>query len=163
MIKLRSFIVLFILYVLFFISINYNINIFYPYYLIKDLLMYPVSALASNKDLPLKDEFKDSKISNLEEEIKELKKLTNINNTLVEYDYLNATVIERNREYWFNTITINKGKNDGITIDMAVIDSNGLLGRISNVRDNSSVVKLITTNDVNNNMRSKLSTSCKIY
>ena len=32
---------------------------------------------------------------------------------------------------------------------MAVIDGNGLIGRISNVRDNTSDIKLITTNDVN--------------
>lgn len=147
--KIKIIIILLIIYLLLSISINYDINILYPYYLLKDFIMYPVKALIKDNNIYLSDESIKVKIDNLEEEIIELKKLTNISNVLTDYNYINASVIERNREYWFNSITINKGSNDGIDIDMAVIDSNGLIGRISNVRKYTSDIKLITTNDIN--------------
>ena len=149
MIKKGLIIVIIIVYLISFITIKMNVNIFYPYYLIKDLLLYPVIAMGNDENNELSNDFMKNKISSLENEIIELKKLTNINNVLTEYNYLNATVIERNREYWFNSITINKGSIDGVQLDMAIIDNNGLVGRISNVRAHSSDIKLITANDVN--------------
>ena len=107
MIRLRFFIIILILYCISVISINYDINILYPYYFIKDLILYPVRAMASTNDLIISNEFKEERISNLEEEIKELKKITEVDNILTEFNNINATVIERNREYWFNSLTIN--------------------------------------------------------
>ena len=150
MIKLRTIIIILIIYIISYTSINYNINLLYPYYLVKDLIMYPVKAITTTEEIELSNNFEDSIIVSLKEEIQELKKISNIKNVLSEFNYINATVISRNREYWFNNITIDKGKKDGITLDMAVVDGDGLIGRISNVRDNSSDIKLITTNDVSN-------------
>ena len=94
----------------------------------------------------------------LEQEIKELKELLNLNTTLTEYEVENATILSRNKSYWFNTLSIDKGKKDGIKKNMAVITSNGLIGKISKVYGNSSEIKLITSNDVNY----KVSVSIKI-
>lgn len=85
----------------------------------------------------------------LNQEISELKSLLELNKTLTEYEVENATTLSRNKSYWFNTITIDKGKKDGIKNDMAVITSNGLIGKINKVYSNSSEVKLITSNDAN--------------
>ena len=85
----------------------------------------------------------------MEEEIKELKDQLELNKTLTEYEPINATVLSRNRSYWFNTITIDKGSSSGIKRNMAVITKNGLIGKINKVSRNSSEVKLITSNDVN--------------
>ena len=150
MIKLRTVIILFIIYLLAFISLNNNFNLLKPYYYLKDIFLYSVKALVQDKELVLSNNLINDRIIFLEEEIDKLKELTNINNVLTDYNYLNATVIERNREYWFNTLTINKGLKDGIILDMAVIDSHGFIGKIVNIRDNTSDIKLITTNDVNN-------------
>ena len=163
MIKLRTVIILLVIYVISYLSINYNINILYPYYLLKNYVMYPVNALTNDEEISLSNAFKDSVITSLEEEITELKKLTNIKSVLSEFNYVNATIIERNREYWFNTITIDKGKNDGIEVDMAVVDSNGLVGRISETRNNSSDIKLITTNDVTNKISVVIRNNDKDY
>ena len=152
MIKLRTMIILFMLYLIAFLSITLDINLLYPYYVIKDVLMYPVHALGESKDLDLSNSFRDSIIASLKSEIQELKELNNVKTTLSDFTIINATVISRNREYWFNTLTINKGKIDGLEEDMAVIDSNGLIGKIVNLRDYTSDVKLITTNDVTNKM-----------
>jgi rod shape-determining protein MreC len=86
----------------------------------------------------------------LKREINELKELTNINNILTDYNYLNATIINRNTAYWYNTITIDKGYYNGIRNDMAVITNKGLIGRIVKTTNFTSEVKLITNNDINN-------------
>lgn len=86
----------------------------------------------------------------LKQEINKLKEELNIDYVLSEYDYLNATVISRNSLYWYNTLTIDKGKHNGIEEGMVVINSTGLIGKIVNVSTFSSDVKLITTNDTNN-------------
>lgn len=113
----------------------------------------------------LKDVLKENKIlkSNIEkmesleaenielkQEINKLKQELNVDYVLSEYDYLNATVISRNSLYWYNNLTIDKGKNNGIEEGMVVINSTGLIGKIVNVSTFSSDVKLITTNDTNN-------------
>ena len=86
----------------------------------------------------------------LKQELKKLKEELSVEYVLSEYDYLNATVISRNSFYWYNTLTIDKGKNNGIEEGMVVINSTGLIGKIVNVSTFSSDVKLITTNDTNN-------------
>lgn len=150
MIKLRTIVILLIIYVVSYISVLCHINLLYPYYVLKDLLLYPVHALSNNHDLEISNSLHDSIISSLQEDISDLKKLNNINTVLSDFKYTNATIIERNRQYWFNTITIDKGKKDGIKEDMAVINNDGLIGRISTVGFNTSTIKLITTNDVKN-------------
>ena len=91
--------------------------------------------------------------------MEELKDLNNIDSTLGEFSKVNAMIIERNKMYWFNTLTINKGKSSGIKEDMAVITGKGLLGRISKVGNNTSEVKLITTNDVNHKISVMIKTN----
>ena len=79
----------------------------------------------------------------------ELKEALELNKTLTEYTPVNATILSRNKSYWFNTITIDKGKSSGIKKNMAVITKKGLVGKINKVSDNSSEIKLITTDDIN--------------
>ena len=86
----------------------------------------------------------------LKQEIERLKGEWNIEHVLTDYDYLNATVISRNSFYWYNMLTIDKGSHNGIKEGMVVINSTGLIGKITNVSTFSSDVKLITTNDTNN-------------
>ena len=148
MMRLKTIIIIIIIYLFFVLSNNLNINLFYPYYYIKDLLFYPVKA--SEKELKLSNDLLDGINTSLLDEINNLKELTNIKTILSEFNYVNATIIMRNREYWFNTITIDKGKKDGITIDSAVVDTNGLIGRVSVVRNNTSDIKLITEGDIKN-------------
>lgn len=139
-----------ILVLVFYLSINYPNKLFISFDYLKDYLFYPVRAINEDDKLVVSDTMKDSIISSLKEDIYELQKLNNINISLSDFNYVNATIIERNREYWFNSFTINKGASSGIKLDMAVIDSDGLIGRISHVSNNISTVKLITTNDTKN-------------
>ena len=146
--KLRNLILLIILLIISYLTIVHPSNLIKPLYLIKDFLFSSVHAIS--KDITFSKEFEKNIIDNLKEDIKALEKLNNISLSISDYDIVNATVISRNREYWFNTITINKGLSDGLNLDMAVIDSDGLIGRISGITNNTSIVKLITTNDTKN-------------
>ncbi len=145
--KFKIFIILILVYLISFISLKTNINLFYPYYLLKDFLFFPVKAL--DNEIELDENVKKGIEDELRDEIQELKKLNDLSTTLTEFDKVSATIIERNKMYWFNTITINKGKSSGIKEDMAVISSSGLIGRIYKVGKTTSEIKLITTNDIN--------------
>ena len=155
--KLKTFIILIILYLISFIAVKTNINLFYPYYLLKDLVFFPVKAI--DNEIELNNDVKNGIEDELRSEIEELKKLNELSSTLVDFDKISATVIERNKMYWFNTITINKGLSSGIKEDMAVISSNGLIGRINKVSKTTSEVKLITTNDTNHKISVMIKTS----
>ena len=148
MLKIKTFVVLVLIYLISFIAIRSNINIFYPYYLIKDIIFFPVSAVTNEESVS--DTIKKGISQEEKKEFEELKKINDLSSTLTDFDSVTALVIERNRLYWFNTITINKGSSSGIKEDMAVISSNGLIGRISKVSKKTSEIKLITTSDINN-------------
>lgn len=53
-----------------------------------------------------------------------------------------SNVIGINNQEWFRTITIDKGTENGIRKNMAVLTSNGIVGRIIEVYPNSSKVLL---------------------
>lgn len=86
----------------------------------------------------------------LRRQLDKLKEELNIDYTLVDYEYLNATVVSRNIGFWYNTITIDKGSYNGVEKDMVVINSKGLIGRIIRTSAFTSDIRLITTSDTNN-------------
>lgn len=54
-----------------------------------------------------------------------------------------AEVTGREADNWYEKLTINKGSKDGIAENMAVVDQDGLVGKIVNVTDDHSDVLLI--------------------
>ena len=86
----------------------------------------------------------EAKIIELEKEISDLKTTLDLNSTLSENSSINATVINRNVGYWYETLTIDKGKKDGIEDNMPVILNTGLVGIITKVSERNSTVKLLT-------------------
>lgn len=157
MLKIRTFFLIILIYLLAFLSLKLNINLFYPYYLIKDLVLFPVSAIS--KDVNVNNKMLDGINQELKSEIEELKKLNNLSSTLTDFNSLSAVVTSRNKMYWFNSIVINKGSSSGIKKDMAVISSDGLIGKINKVSKTTSEVKLLTTNDKNEKISVMIKTS----
>ncbi len=92
----------------------------------------------------------------LEKEVGDLKEVLELNTILSDTEYLNATIINRNLGYWYNTITIDKGSNNGVENDMAVIVNKGLIGKVTSTTAYSSNVKLLTSYDVNNKISVKI-------
>ncbi len=103
-----------------------------------------------------KMELLESKYKEITKKEQELEKLLELNNNLAEYSYLNATVINRNIGYWYNTITIDKGSHNGVEEGMAVITNDGLIGEVIKVSNFNCSVKLLTSSDANNKISVKI-------
>lgn len=103
-----------------------------------------------------KTELYKNQIKELQKEVAELKSTLDLNSTLSEYTYVNATVVNRNIGYWYNLLTIDKGSKNGVKLGDAVIINEGLIGRIINVSNFSSSVKLMTTDEIQNKISIKI-------
>ena len=99
---------------------------------------------------------KNARIAELEKENQELKDSLELNDSLSEYETINATVVNRNVGYWYDKLTINKGKKDGIESKMAVVINNGIIGYISETSNFSSNVQLLTTKNLKNKISVKI-------
>ncbi|MBN4908571.1 rod shape-determining protein MreC [Staphylococcus sp. EG-SA-13] len=89
------------------------------------------------------DQIKADK-ARLEKENKALKKELDMKD-ISQFNPISATVIGRSPDQWMNTIIIDKGKKSGMKENMAVITSEGLVGRIKKANQFSSQVELIST------------------
>ena len=156
-----KFLIIIVVFIIFFgisISVYMSRSNFFGEGFIKDIftsinkvIIYTFTALNSDKNEDQSESYIIQKNVNtsLEEEIQELKDILDLNRTLTEYTPINATILSRNKSYWFNQIMIDKGSKDGIEKDMAVVTKNGLVGKVSRVYSHSSEIKLVTSDDVN--------------
>jgi rod shape-determining protein MreC len=60
------------------------------------------------------------------------------------YEVVAARVIARDPSMWFDTVTINRGRSSGITLNMPVVTSSGIVGRVVATSPWTSQVMLIT-------------------
>lgn len=129
--------------------------------LIQKVVMFPFTALNAEKGEDATESYTIQKNINvhLEEEIEQLRKALDLNQTLTGYETVNATVISRNKSYWYQTLTIDKGKKEGLKENMVAITKDGLIGKLQNVTNYSSEIKLITSNDINNKVSVSIATT----
>ncbi|WLR46132.1 rod shape-determining protein MreC [Halobacillus litoralis] len=86
----------------------------------------------------------------LRSEIGELQQTLDKSDSLSEYSPVQATVIARSSDRWFEQMTINKGEEHGVEKDMAVMTSDGLIGKIKSVGAFHSTVQLLSGFDRSN-------------
>lgn len=98
----------------------------------------------------------EARIKELEKEIDDLKEALDLNDTITDYKEINAEVVNRNVGAWYNTLNINKGSKSGIKEGMAVIVNQGLIGKIINVSNFTSTVKLLSTDELSNKISVKI-------
>ena len=55
-----------------------------------------------------------------------------------------AEIVTRDSSTWWRTVTINRGRQDGVAGDMPVVTDAGLVGKTTTVSDNIAVVLLVT-------------------
>lgn len=80
-------------------------------------------------------------------ELTNLRALYDLDAQYDEYDKVGARIISKDSGNWFHSFTINKGSEDGLTIDMNVMAGSGLVGRIVAVgSDWSKVMSIIDDN-----------------
>lgn len=91
-------------------------------------------------------------------ELNNLRELYQLDDEYSQYDKIGARIIGWDGGNWFHSFTINKGSDDGLTVDMNVMAGSGLVGRIVDVGKNWSKVTAII-NDNSNVSGMVLSTS----
>lgn len=129
-----------------FFPFRYVVNIFEDYNELKDIKKENDILKTSLNRI----ESVETENVELRKQLENLKEELNIDYTLTDYEYVNATVTSRNINYWYNTITINKGSNNGIEVEMPVINAYGLIGKVVSTTGVTSTVRLISTSDTNN-------------
>lgn len=97
--------------------------------------------LSSKKDLQEKNKELQEKLDALSyankiltsenAELDNLQELYKLDKKYPDYPKVAATVISRDGNNWFNVFYIDKGKDDGVDVDMNVIAGNGLVGIVS--------------------------------
>ena len=83
------------------------------------------------------------KIPALKQQNKRLKRLLGSSNSQSSSKILIATLIKVDLSPFSNKVIIDKGKNDNLYLGQTVIDSEGILGQISEINYDFSVVTLI--------------------
>ncbi|NQX82385.1 MAG: rod shape-determining protein MreC [Flavobacteriaceae bacterium] len=114
-----------------------------------------VSGYFNYKSNNISDYFKLQSINEkLIEENVSLKKIINKNNSFSnnyktkitdtiyrqKYEYISANIVSNNYSYQRNYLILNKGSNEGIKPDMAVVSYNGIIGIVTSVNNNYSRV-----------------------
>jgi rod shape-determining protein MreC len=61
--------------------------------------------------------------------------------------FVNARVIARSPSAWYSTVTVNVGSDDGVALYDAVVNGQGLVGRVSALSPGAAQVTLLTDQD----------------
>lgn len=148
------FLVLFLLITLF--MLRFGNNFLLASKISRDIFLTPLNFFKLKKSDSISlDEMETIRENELKHEIDELKRLLGIDNLLSDKVIINANVIGRNIGYFYDTLTINRGEASGVSNGMAVVASNGLIGKTANVSGNYSDVILLGSDLMNK-------ISCKI-
>ena len=88
----------------------------------------------------------EQQLLQMDEAIREnqrLKKLLDFKEEKEHFVVEGVRITGKNPGNWFNTITIDKGSEDGIAVNMAVVNDQGLIGRVIDVGKNWATVRTI--------------------
>ena len=81
------------------------------------------------------------------EQFRKLLDIQHENPGLGDYDLVTGRVIERSPTVWFSDVTIDKGSSSGVERNDAVINGDGLVGRVTDLTAGTAQVQLITDHD----------------
>lgn len=82
-------------------------------------------------------------------ELTNLRELYRLDAQYADYEKVGARIIAKDAGNWFHSFVIDKGEEDGITVDMNVIAGSGLVGRIVDVGPNWAKVTSIIADNSN--------------
>lgn len=77
------------------------------------------------------------------EENERLKELLDLQDAMTEYSTVAARITAYSENNWYDKLEINKGAVNGISVGNAVITSDGIVGRVSQVGPNYSIITTI--------------------
>lgn len=111
-----------------------------------DLLSSKESLLAENKELQEKIDslsYSNKILVGENKELENYREMYKLDKKYPDYPKVAATVISREGNNWFNIFYIDKGKKDGVNVDMNVISGNGLVGIVSEAGEHYAKVRAI--------------------
>ena len=82
-------------------------------------------------------------------ELERLRSLLALKDTYSNYETTGAHVIAKGQGNWFSSFTIDKGKADGIEVNMNVLSSKGLCGIVTETGDHFATVRTIVDDTSN--------------
>ncbi|KGM96393.1 rod shape-determining protein MreC [Clostridium novyi A str. 4552] len=94
----------------------------------------------------LKD--KALKYDALVKENERFKKMIDFKEQKSEYNYVGCEIIGKSGENWLDGFVINRGANDGIKKKMVVVTGDGLVGQVTSVGSNWSIVQSIINENI---------------
>ncbi len=86
-----------------------------------------------------------AEVKDLRTENEELKEIVGKEEDLREFNPIQATVIARNPDQWEEKLILNRGTNQGVAKNMAVMTASGLIGKVTLTTPTTSTVELIST------------------
>ncbi|MBU9721903.1 MULTISPECIES: rod shape-determining protein MreC [Bacillaceae] len=101
-------------------------------------------------------------LNDLRRQNEELKDSLDVSDNLYDYTVRSALVIHRSPDRWNEFVGINKGSQDGIEVNMAVMTSKGLIGKIHQVSPFSSTIQLLSDQARNNRISAFVDADTKI-
>lgn len=105
----------------------------------------------------------ESEVQMLKKDNTELREILDKKDSLSEFEPKQATVIGRNPDRWNELLIINKGTNNGIEPNMAVITANGLIGKVKSSNTFTSTVQLLSSMDPTNRISAEIQAKDKSY
>jgi len=118
-----------------------NINFIVNYKKIKD-----ENKQILEENLQLKD--KALSYDALKNENERLRQMLNFKNERTEYDYLGCDIIGKSGDNWLDGFVINRGTEDGIKDRMVVVTGSGLVGQVTSVGSNWSIVQSLVNENI---------------
>jgi len=82
-------------------------------------------------------------LRDVEHEVNRLRHALNYRERSI-FKLIAAEIVARDSSTWWRTVTINRGKRDGVEIDMPVVTAEGLVGKVTTVSGTISVVLLVS-------------------
>ncbi|MCR2820540.1 rod shape-determining protein MreC [Lederbergia panacisoli] len=98
----------------------------------------------------------EKEISDLKRDNEELRNVLNKTENLRDYDAIQATVISRAPDRWFEKITINKGSKSGVKTNMAVTTAKGLVGKVVSTSPMTATVELLSSDNKKNRVAAEI-------
>ncbi len=111
-----------------------------------DLMESKESLLKKNKELQEKIDslnYSNKILVGENKELENYREMYHLDKKYPDYPKVAATVISRDGNNWFNVFYIDKGKKDGVDVDMNVISGNGLVGIVSEAGEHYAKVRAI--------------------
>lgn len=97
----------------------------------------------------------------LKKENENLRSIIKEKNSLGDSESIQAQVIARNPDNWYEQVVINKGEVNGVAKNMAVVTSGGFLGKVTQVDKFYSTVELLSSPDETNRVSAKVQNAKK--